>query len=317
MKKIVSAGPNPAWQKVLEFREFRPGEVNRASSLTEFASGKGINFARACRCWGAAESTVIGFVGGDNGRKIVEYMRAEGLPNIAVQISAPSRCCTTCIDTGRRLTTELIEPAATPSAEEAAEFLFAVSAALRDAEALAIAGTLPGKMDTGFYSRLAECSARMGRLLVADLWRDLDKVAATGVKFVLKINRQELAGVSGEPDLRAGVAALMKRFPNLAAAGITDGSARACWADESGFYLMELPPTVAPVVNPIGCGDTASAVLTSELINGRAGCDAMAAALGAAMANTASVLCGEFAPETAREYARGIKIEKTEGNWKI
>ena len=41
----------------------------------------------------------------------------------------------------------------------------------------------------------------------------------------------------------------------------------------------------------------------------------MAAALGAAMANTASVLCGEFDPAAARDYARKISIEKTEGIW--
>ena len=310
MKKIVSAGPNPAWQKVLEFKEFHHGEVNRASSLVEFASGKGINFARACRCWGAAEGTVISFVGGDNGRRIAEYLRSERLPNIAVNIAAASRCCTTCLDTANRVTTELIEPAAAPSEEEAREFVAAVNDALPGAEALAIAGTLPGNMDTGFYSRLAECAARLGKLLIADLWRDLDRVAASGARFVLKINRQELAAASGETDLRAGVAALMKRFPNLAAAGITDGSGRACWADADGFYFMELPPTVSPVVNPIGCGDTASAVLTSELVNGRDGCAAMAAALGAAMANTASVLCGEFDPAVAREYTRRIKIER-------
>ena len=41
---LLVLGPNPAWQKTLFFDAFRPGQVNRAHRLEEFASGKGINF---------------------------------------------------------------------------------------------------------------------------------------------------------------------------------------------------------------------------------------------------------------------------------
>ena len=41
MKKIIAMGPNPAWQKSLFFKEFQPGEVNRAECMDAYAAGQG------------------------------------------------------------------------------------------------------------------------------------------------------------------------------------------------------------------------------------------------------------------------------------
>ena len=51
MKKVTVLGANPAFQKTLTFDGFRQGKVNRAKDVTFTASGKGINFCRAARCW--------------------------------------------------------------------------------------------------------------------------------------------------------------------------------------------------------------------------------------------------------------------------
>ena len=67
MKKIAVLGPNPAWQKTLFFKNFIRGAVNRARRMEELPSGKGINFCRALKCHGRAESLLIQFCGGENG----------------------------------------------------------------------------------------------------------------------------------------------------------------------------------------------------------------------------------------------------------
>ena len=75
MAKILVVGLNPAWQKVLCFRDFRPGEVNRAVSLDALASGKGINTAKVLRRLGH-EVWLLQILGGDNGRRCQEACEA-------------------------------------------------------------------------------------------------------------------------------------------------------------------------------------------------------------------------------------------------
>ena len=72
MKKIAVMGANAARQKTLIFDRLCPGEVNRAVSMSEIPSGKGINFCRAARNWNRAEAVVIQFAGGDNGKYLVD-----------------------------------------------------------------------------------------------------------------------------------------------------------------------------------------------------------------------------------------------------
>ena len=95
MKKVCIAGLNPAWQKVLEFAEFRYSAVNRAVSSSAMASGKGINAARAMRLWGKTVPCVFQFAGGSTGRELLEWLDNEGIEHCTCQIDGATRTCTT------------------------------------------------------------------------------------------------------------------------------------------------------------------------------------------------------------------------------
>ena len=82
MKKIAVAGANPARQKTLIFNSFVRGEVNRAAEKEEFASGKGINFCRAARCFGAADTELFQFCGGENGKFIISELEKASFDGI-------------------------------------------------------------------------------------------------------------------------------------------------------------------------------------------------------------------------------------------
>ena len=71
--------------------------------------------------------------------------------------------------------------------------------------------------------------------------------------------------------------------------------------EETGF-------TGADVIK-VASHDTASAVLCSELVNGKDIFTAFKQALGAASANCLSSLCGSFSREDARKLAAGISVE--------
>src|SRR5688500_8092018 len=81
MAKVRRAGLNPAWQKILEFDAFAPGEVNRATALVQLASGKGLNAAKVLSRLGH-EVHLLQVLGGSNGQRCLVACQALGLHSL-------------------------------------------------------------------------------------------------------------------------------------------------------------------------------------------------------------------------------------------
>jgi len=307
MKEIVISGANPSWQKVLIFEELRKGSVNRARELYSFASGKGINFARAARVRNACRTTLFQFAGGANGTLLTADLDAEGISHRTVVTAAATRCCITCLSEADGTMTELIEPAETPDAAGAEAYERGIVEALASGDALALCGTLPGALPGELYERLARAAARRKLPVLLDAWKGIEGVLVSGAPVLLKINVEELTALSGEADPVSGIRRLLARgcFTGI---GITDGPKQAYWGDPAGtIYGYELP-TLDRVVNPVGCGDTASAVTMSEFLAGNAGVEAFADGLAAAQANCLSIRCADYDRTAADTLRKQIRI---------
>ena len=307
MKRIAVLGPNPAWQKTLFFEHFIRGAVNRAIRMEELPSGKGINFCRALKCHGKAASLLIQFCGGENGSRIDAALAVEGMPFHSVAVPGKTRCCTTCLDETEQVMTELIEPSFPAPAEAVEAMLERFGRELGDASGAAFCGSLPDGTDPRLYVRAAELAAQNGVLLLIDAFRDLDAVFAAGPGVVLKINREELAKLAGTEDTAAGLRRIFARFPSLKYAAITDGPGKAFAFDGETFAVYTLP-RLAKVANSIGCGDTASAVLLSELCAGNGLFEGFRRALAAASANCLNSTPGRFLPEEAAKLLPEVEF---------
>ena len=308
MKKITAAGFNPARQKVITFEKINSGKVNRALSLEEFPSGKGINFCRAAGCYGKVSTHLIQFCGGDNGSYVDELLKKEGMDFYSVQTVSPTRCCCTCIDLASNEVTELIEPSYPASAQEVEEYISHYSESLKSSSAAVFCGTLPTGTDNTLYGKLAKITADAGIPLLVDAWRDVDDIFSSGAEILLKINREELAALTEKDTVPAGLLHLKSRW-GISRAAITDGPDKAYAFD--GKEIMEYTlPRLEKVVNPIGCGDTASAVLLSETASGNDFFSAFRCALGAASANCLTSLCGSFSPCDALRLSAAVLLKK-------
>ena len=307
MKKIAVLGPNPAWQKTLFFKNFIRGAVNRARRMEELPSGKGINFCRALKCHGRAGSLLIQFCGGENGARIDAALASEGMAFHSVPVPGRTRCCMTCLDETEQVMTELIEPSFPAPPEAVGSMLERFAEELGCASGAAFCGSLPDGTDPRLYVRAAELAAKSGVLLLIDAFRDLDAVFAAGPRVVLKINREELAKLAGTDDTAAGLRQVFARFPALKYAAITDGPGRAFAFDGTRFAVYTLP-RLAEVANPIGCGDTASAVLLSELCAGNDLFGGFRQALAAASANCLNSKPGHFLPEEAAKLLPEVEF---------
>ena len=180
MKKITVIGANPAWQKTLIFPEFTINQVNRAESILEFASGKGINFCRAAGVWQQCRPEVIQFTGGGNGKNLISALDSEGLAHRSIPTETPTRCCITCLDQKNHATTECIEPSYAVSATEADALVKAASESLESSGLLAICGTLPGTGDPVLYARLAELSSCFQVPILLDAYKNAGAIFTSG-----------------------------------------------------------------------------------------------------------------------------------------
>lgn len=307
--RILAVGANPAWQKVLQFDNLQHNAVNRASALWSFASGKGVNFARAGHCWNVADVQLLQFVGGDNGKLLLDDLKQEDLTVKSIVSNSPSRCCITCLSSADNSMTELIEPSPAPEVrfqEEAMEFFLET---LPQVDAVALCGQLPADMDIDFYCRCAAAAAENGKLLLIDSWKKLESVLPQSRKAVLKINADELAALTNITDVRQALQSLLASS-TLECIAITNGAERSYLALRSGQMFSFSVPVLPRVVNPVGSGDTASAVLLSELALQTAPEQAFARALAAASANCLSMKCGEFDRQQAEELCDNIEINE-------
>ena len=299
---IAVFGANPAWQKTLHFKEFRPGKVNRAAALELYAGGKGVNFCRAAGCRGLCRTRLFQFAGGANGALHEAELAREGIDCCSIRVAAETRCCTTCLDEAGSPMTELIEPSHAVTAKEAEQMLKALDSQLAEAAGAAITGSLPDGTDPELYVRVAEVAARHGLPLLIDALSPEAVAAAADV--VLKINMDELKKITGESEPAAALKSGASQWKNAILA-ITDGADAAYLAGRGKLYRYRIPRI--SVVSALGAGDTCSAVLLSGLLTGQAPHLAFAGALAAASANCLSATAGKFSNADCAELMPDIE----------
>ena len=310
MKKICVAGLNPAWQKTLIFQDFKRGAVNRAAEMEKIPSGKGINFARAVKTWGIADPTVYQFLGGDTGKCIRRGLWDETISNVSVETDGETRTCVTVVSRSDSSSTELIEPSNTIPPVAAMQLLEALCAGLNSADALAVCGTCPPGLNEYFYGKIIRHARENGKFILLDTVQYIETALEEGADLV-KINREELAKLSGENDLIAGFQVFFDRF-KIRYLAVTDGP-DAAWFQErdQALYRVTVPElTKEELVNPIGSGDTCSGVMLSCILNDMPVLEAFRTGLAAATANCLSREPAVFDKEAALALLDRCTVQK-------
>jgi tagatose 6-phosphate kinase len=168
-----------------------------------------------------------------------------------------------------------------------------------------LTGSLPKGTSITFYAELLSSTAcpvlldvRGPELLQALVYRPR----------VVKPNREELAFTVGRslPD-RASVLAAMRELIERGAESVvvTHGKA-AVWVMENSDAWELTPPTVAPEVNPIGCGDCFAAGIASGLARGDSLLDAVRLGLAAASDNVTQLLPARLSQERVEAWRKQI-----------
>ena len=293
MIKTAVLGANPAWQKILVFKKFSCGNVNRAESAEEFPSGKGVNFCRACSIHGSSVPVLLQFAGGENGQKLVSMLDRMNIIHKTSATIQNTRCCITILNRENNSTTECIEPSYAASEDEINTLLSMAEEIMPECKIAAICGTLPGNTSTDVYTKFAAIAKKYDVPLLCDACKGIEGIFAAGCTTDLKINLEELQLLTGEESPYTAVKKLFANCHSLRTVAITDGAANAFASDGKRFITYHLP-VLQNIISTLGCGDTASAVYSSCLAENIPFDEAFKKALAAASANCLSEICGEY-----------------------
>lgn len=276
----------------MRFASLETGEVNRATDVRCCASGKVLNVAVALGALGG-ESRAVTVLGGAAAGWTATEFRGLGIDLVAVPTIADTRCCTTLLDDATGRTTELVENAPPISPGELARFVAAYEGAVAGAAAVVLTGSLPAGAPSTIYRDLLErtpCPAILdarGPELLAALPRR---------PWLVKPNREELAGTLGRPlaaeaDLRVAMEELRTRGAEWVL--VTDGAKPALVLGPAGWFRI-VPPRLARVVNPIGCGDCLAAGIADQIGRGRDPIEAIRFGTACAVFNCRTLLAGRL-----------------------
>lgn len=305
---ILVVGLNQALQKSLIFNNLNLGEINRTDTVSMAVGGKGANFSRAALTW-QSRVKLFQFAGGDTGRLICELLDAENIPHHTVAVDGATRTCTTCLCRKTGSMTELIEPSGFVDPKYRQQLMNEIRDQLPSASSIALCGTFPPGVDGSFYAEVAHHARTAGIPVMLDAWQQVEEVLDVGVN-ILKINCDELRELTAKENLSAGIDAIFNQY-DIETLALTDGPRQAFLAQKSGEQWVFQIPELEQVANPLGAGDTTSAVTLSEFIKGTSISDAFAMGLAAASASCRSLKVADFSKTNALELRKKLTYHQT------
>lgn len=315
---ILSAGLTPAWQQVLVFDRFRPGEVNRAREAVWCASGKVINAGIGVHSLGGLapfeSASLVLSPGGGSPLEVMDRELADlGVSRRWVVTKTSTRVCTTILDRSTGSVTELVENGRPLSAEELNAFRAAYVEEAAKAEVVILIGSLPAGVPIALYRELVE---KTPCRMVLDFRGEGLLSVLDRRPWLVKPNREELGQTLGrklnnDAELLAAMRELNRRGAQWVV--VTQG-AGPIWVSSSDRAFCVDPPLVEEVVNPIGCGDALAAGMAWAARRGDHIADCVRFGVAAAYENLRQLLPCRLNPSRVEAAAGQVRFETAVGD---
>ena len=249
---------NPSLDYVVSVENFKSGKMNRTSSESIYAGGKGINVSYVLSELGV-KNVALGFVAGFTGEELVQRLKRDGVESDFVSVKDGfTRINVKMRSVGDEIEeTEINGQGPMVSAEEL-EVLLNKIANLTSEDMLIISGSVSNGVSQGIYADSVRMCKEKDIPVVVDassvlLWNVLEHTP-----FLIKPNKDELEDLFyRDLESKEEIIFYAKELQNRGARNVLvslgkDGAVLV--ADDGEVYEMDAPQ--GDVLNSVGAGDS-------------------------------------------------------------
>jgi tagatose 6-phosphate kinase len=310
---ILCIGTTPAAQRVMVFRKLALDAVNRAVTTVDGTAGKSVNVAKVLKALGE-HPVAIGFLGGDRGEQVQALLEAQGIELEFLKVAAPTRQCTTLLDTSAGTHTELVEESQPVASADYDELMRVIRRRVKGCRAVVMSGTITPGGPLDLYCHGTVLAREAGAIPVVDAQGAALTEALKARPGLVKPNRLELAATVGrqlkdEADVMSGMRELCERGAQRVV--VTAGKEPSLAFDGQSFWRIDAPRIKA--TNPIGSGDAFAAGLVWRLLRGEDLGEACRWACAVGVANALTLLAGEVNRNDVERLVKDVRLEPLKG----
>ncbi len=253
---ILTVTLNAAIDKRYVVEDFKVGEVNRVIECVYTPGGKGLNVSKPASIAGA-KVVATGFVGGHAGNYIESELKPFGIESAFYHMEQESRSCINIWDTVQKKQTEFLEPGFTVTEKDFEGFVERFSELVKEADVVAMSGSVPKGLDGKAYQRLVAIVKAAGKKVILDTSGKLLTAGIESKPTMIKPNIDEIRMLTGSycDDMDEIITAAEQIHANgVEVVAVSLGGDGAIVVSDEGVYRAIVPKIDA--VNTVGCGDS-------------------------------------------------------------
>lgn len=285
------------------------GTVHRVSVVDNSAGGKGLNASRAIATLNYPVCAT-GFVGGNNGRYLVELAHKDGITSDFIYTEQETRSCINILEPNGQ-STEFLEPGQPILTKDFLAFKAKLAELAKNAEVVTFNGSIPKGISAANYKELIEETMASGVPCILDASGSLLTSCIDVLPTMIKPNTDEIGQllgrkVSTEDEIIKAAQELYKRGIKIVV--ISLGAQGALMVSHEGTFRAT-PPKIK-VINPVGAGDTLVGSFAVALAQKKPTSECLVFALSCATASCLSTGTGRFDQSVAAEIQKQVSIKK-------
>lgn len=307
---ILTVTLNAAIDKRYVVERFQVGEVNRVKECAYTPGGKGLNVSKPAAIAGA-KVVATGFVGGHAGNYIEAALTPFGIESAFYHMEQESRSCINIWDEENQIQTEFLEPGFSVTQKDFEGFIEKFRKLVRDADVVAMSGSVPKGLDGTAYQRLTEIVKTAGKKVILDTSGALLTAGIEAKPTMIKPNIDEIRMLTGShcDDLQEIIEAAEKIHENgVEIVAVSLGGDGAIVVSAEGVYRAVVPKIDA--VNTVGCGDSMIAGFALGLSEGLSIADTLRKASAISAAAALREETGFFVMEDMERIFPQVEIQK-------
>ncbi|MEV3990626.1 1-phosphofructokinase family hexose kinase [Streptomyces sp. NPDC049837] len=300
---ILTVTLNTALDITYKVDALTPHASHRVTDVAERPGGKGVNVARVLAALGH-DTVVTGFAGGPTGDVLRGLLAPLPVRDALVPVAGTTRRTVAVVDASTGDTTQLNEPGPTLTPAEWSAFLATYEELVRDADAVALCGSLPPGIHVGAYAELVRRARAASVPVLLDTSGEPLRRGIAARPDLVKPNAEELARLTGAREPLRATRDARRRGAHAVVASLGPEGLLAVTPDGT----WQAAPPAAVKGNPTGAGDSAVAGLLAGLVEGAAWPERLARAVALSAATVLAPAAGEFEMTTYRELLSRVTV---------